>query len=130
VALYELLVGRSTWSPGPICGLVIKLVTHSKFPMADPYSSRGRPTGPEGSLPSVEEYHEANVHQDSNLGQNALGANALGYWLLVCPFLAIPDSKCPGAAVTHGGTAFEPLDHKWAIGAYIALYPALTYRGL
>jgi hypothetical protein len=46
--------------------------------MADSYSSQGHPTGPEGSLPSVEEYPESDVHQDSNLGQNALGTHALG----------------------------------------------------
>jgi hypothetical protein len=33
------------------------------------------------------------------MGQNALGARALGYLLLVCPFFAIPDSKCPKAAI-------------------------------
>jgi hypothetical protein len=67
--------------------------------MADSYSSQGRPTGPEGSLPFIEEYHESDIHQDSNMGQNALGARALGYWPLVCPFFAIPDSKCLEAVV-------------------------------
>jgi hypothetical protein len=78
---------------------VVKLVTHSKLPMADSYSSRGRPTGPKGSLPSVEEYHESDIHHDSNMGRNALGARALGYWPLVFRFYAIPDSKCPEAAI-------------------------------
>jgi hypothetical protein len=67
--------------------------------MADSYSSWGHPTGSEGSLPSIEEYHESVVHQDSKIGQNALGAHTLGYWPLVCPFRTIPDSKCPGVAV-------------------------------
>jgi hypothetical protein len=79
--------------------LVVKLVTHSKLSMADSYSSRGCSSSPEGSLPPVEEYHEFDIHQDSNVGWNAFGAHALGYWPLVCPFLAIPDSKCPEAAV-------------------------------
>jgi hypothetical protein len=72
---------------------VVKLVTHSKLPTANSYSSKGCPTGPEGSLPSFEEYHKSDVHQDSNMGQNALGIHALGYWLLVCPFFAIPNSS-------------------------------------
>jgi hypothetical protein len=72
---------------------------HSELPMVNSYSSQGRLTSSEGSLPSIEEYHELDVHQDSNMGQNALGARVLGYWLLVCPFLAIPDSKCPGTTV-------------------------------
>jgi hypothetical protein len=76
---------------------VVKLVTHSKFLMVDSYNSRTHPTGPEGSLPSVKEYHESDVHQDSKMGRNALGARALGSWPLVCPFLVIP--KCPRAAV-------------------------------
>jgi hypothetical protein len=73
--------------------LVVKLVTHSKLPMANSYSSQGRPTGPKGSLPSFKEYHESDVHQDSNMGQNALDARELGYWPLVCPFFAIPNSS-------------------------------------
>jgi hypothetical protein len=100
MALGELLVGRSKWSPGPICWVPAGCQAgDSKFPMVNSYSSRGRPTGPEGSLPSIEEYHESNVNQDSDKGRNGLGARALGYWLLVCPFLTIPDSKCPRAAV-------------------------------
>jgi hypothetical protein len=101
MALGELLAGRSGWSPDPIRRgwLVVKLVTYFKLSMVDSYSSRGRPTGPEGSLPSIEEYHESDIHQDSNMGRNALSACAPGYWPLVCPFFAIPDSECPGAAV-------------------------------
>jgi hypothetical protein len=68
---------------------VVKLVAYSQLPMANSYNSRGRPTGPKGSLPSFEEYHESDVHQDSNMGRNA---RVLGYWLLVCPFFTIPDS--------------------------------------
>jgi hypothetical protein len=33
------------------------------------------------------------------MGWNALDAHALGCWPLVCSFLAIPDSKCPRAAI-------------------------------
>jgi hypothetical protein len=33
------------------------------------------------------------------MGRNALGTRELRYKPLVCPFLAIPDSKCPRAAV-------------------------------
>jgi hypothetical protein len=80
-------------------------VTHSKFLMVDSYSSQGRPTGFEGLLLSNEEYHESNVHQDSNMGQNALGAR---YWPLVCPFLAIPKSNCPRAVVEP--TVGQPLN--------------------
>jgi hypothetical protein len=79
--------------------LVVKLVMYFELSMVDSYSSRGRLTGPEGSLPSIEEYHESDVHQDSNMGWNALSACAPGYWSLVCPFLSIPDSKCPRVAV-------------------------------
>jgi hypothetical protein len=72
---------------------VVKLVTHPKLPMANSYSSQGHSTGPEGSLSSFKEYHESDIHQDSNMGQNALGAHALGYWPLACPFFAIPNSS-------------------------------------
>jgi hypothetical protein len=70
VALGVLLAGKSEQSPSPIrwAPLVVKLVTHSKLPMANSYSSRGRPTGLEGLLPPFEEYHESDVHQDSNMG--------------------------------------------------------------
>jgi hypothetical protein len=78
---------------------VVKLVTHSKLSMADSYSSWGRSIGPEGSLPSIEEYHESDVYQDLNMGRDALDPRALRYWPLVCLFLATPDSKCPRAAV-------------------------------
>jgi hypothetical protein len=71
---------------------VVKLVTHSKLSTSNSYNSLGRLTGLEGSLPSFEEYHESDVHRDSNMGRNALGAHALGRWLLVCPFFAIPNS--------------------------------------
>jgi hypothetical protein len=54
-------------------------VTNSKFLRVDSYSSQGCPTGPEGSLPFLKEYHESDVHQDSNMGQNALGAHAPRY---------------------------------------------------
>jgi hypothetical protein len=96
--------------------LVVKLVMHSKFLMADSYSSQGCPTGPEGSSPSIEEYHESTIHQDSNMGRNALSACALGYWLLVCPFLTIPDSKCPGA--TAESTVGQPLNNWTVTGLY------------
>jgi hypothetical protein len=33
------------------------------------------------------------------MGLNALGARKLRYWPLVCPFLTIPNSKCPRATV-------------------------------
>ena len=56
--------------------LVVKLVMHSNFLMADSYSSRGCLTGLEGSMPSTKEYHESIIHQNSNMGQNALGARA------------------------------------------------------
>jgi hypothetical protein len=78
---------------------VVKLMTYSELLMADSCSSRGRSISPEGSLPSIEEYHESDIHLDSNMGQNALGAHGLGDWPLVCPFLAIPNSKCPGAPI-------------------------------
>jgi hypothetical protein len=65
------------------CRLVVKLVMHSILPIADSYSSRGRLTSPEGSLLSFEEYHELDVHQDPNMGRNALSAHVLGYWPLV-----------------------------------------------
>jgi hypothetical protein len=43
-------------------------------------------------MPSVGEYHESTINRDSNMGQDALGACTLGYWPLVCPSFAIPDS--------------------------------------
>jgi hypothetical protein len=51
---------------------------HSQLLTTDSYSSLGCPTGPEGSLPSFEEYHESDVHQDSIMGWDALGTHALG----------------------------------------------------
>jgi hypothetical protein len=93
MALGELLAGKSEWSPGPIRWAPAsgQAGDASKLPMANSYSSQGRLSGPKGSLPSFKEYHESDVHQDSNMAQNALSACALGYWLLVCPFFAIPD---------------------------------------
>jgi hypothetical protein len=101
MALDELFMGRFEWGLDPIRWAPAsgQAGDTPQFSMVDSYSSRGRPTTPEGSLPSVKEYHESDVHQDSNMGQNALSAHALGYWPLVCLFVAIPDSKCPGMAV-------------------------------
>jgi hypothetical protein len=44
--------------------------------------------------------------------RNALDARALGYWSLVCPFLSIPDSKCPRVAVEP--TLGQPLN-PWTV---------------
>jgi hypothetical protein len=76
MALGKLLVGRFEWSPGPICWVSAggQAGTYSKLLMVNSYSSWGYPTGPEGT-------------------------HALGYWLQVCPFLTITNSKCPRAAV-------------------------------
>jgi hypothetical protein len=80
-------------------------------------------------VPPVEGYHESVTDRDSNMGWDALGARTLWCWPLVCPSLAIPDSKCPEVTVEPGcGPASEPLDRKWAVGAYIAPYAVLTYR--
>jgi hypothetical protein len=70
MVLGDLLSGRSEWSPGPIHWAPASGQASDALQllMANSYSSRGRPTGPEGSLPSVKEYHEFDIHQDSNMG--------------------------------------------------------------
>jgi hypothetical protein len=56
-----------------------QLVTDFRFLMASPYSSQVRLTGPEGLLPFFEEKPWTVCSQDSNVGQDALGARAPGY---------------------------------------------------
>ena len=70
-----------------------QLVTDSRFSVANLYSSQVRSTGPKGSLPFLKENHGLGTDQDSNVGQDAHGARAPGYWLLVGLSLFTPHSK-------------------------------------
>ena len=70
-----------------------QLVINSRFSVANPYSSRVRSTGSKGSLPFFEKNHGLGTDQDSNMGQDARGTRAPGYWLLVGPSLSTPHSK-------------------------------------
>jgi hypothetical protein len=77
-----------------------QLVTDFRFLMASPYSSQVRLTSPEGSSPFFEEKPWTVCGQDSNVGQDAHGAHAPGYWLLAGPSLSTPYSKgFPRAAI-------------------------------
>jgi hypothetical protein len=88
-----------------------QLVTDSRFLTASPYSSPIRSTGPEGSSPFFEEKLWTMRGQDPNMGQDAYGAHAPGYWPLVGPSFFTPRSeRCPRATVIPvGGPAFELL---------------------
>ena len=56
-----------------------QLVTDSKLLAVSPYSSWVHLAGPKGSLPFFEENHGLGTDQDSNMGQDVLGARAPGY---------------------------------------------------
>ena len=64
-----------------------QLVADSRFLTTSPYSSRVRSTGPKGSLPFFEGKPWIISGRDSNVGWDAHGACALGYWPLVGPSL-------------------------------------------
>ena len=70
-----------------------QLVTDSILLAANPYSSWVRSAGPKGSLPFLRKNHGLGTDQDSNVGWDARGARAPGYWPLVGPSLSIPCSK-------------------------------------
>ena len=76
-----------------------QLVTDSRFLAASPYSSWVRSTGPEGSLSFFKEKPWIVSGRDSNVGRDARGARAPGYWPLVGhPFPPVT-LKVPGAVV-------------------------------
>ena len=87
-----------------------QLVADSRFSAVNPYSSRVRSTGPEGSLPFFEKKPWIISGQDSNVGWDARGARAPGYWPLVGPSLSTLTLKVPRAVVEPvGGPTFELL---------------------
>jgi hypothetical protein len=87
-----------------------QLVTDSRFLMASPYSSRVHSTGPEGLSLFFEEKPWTVHCQDSNVGQDAHGTRAPGYWPLAGPSLTTPHSKVPrGSCEPIDGPTFEPL---------------------
>jgi hypothetical protein len=95
MVLGELPTGQFEWglsfhSRGSIMG---QLVTDSRFFTASPYSYQVRSTGPEGSLPFFEQKPWTMCDQDSNMGQDALGARAPWYWPLADPSFSTPRSK-------------------------------------
>jgi hypothetical protein len=67
-----------------------QLVTDSKFLTASPYSSPVRSTSPEGSLSFFNEKPWTVRGQDSNVGQDALGAHVPEYWPLAGPSYSTP----------------------------------------
>ena len=73
------------------------------FSVVNPYSSRVRSTGPEGSLPFFEKKPWIVSGRDSIVGQDAHGARALGYWPLAGPSLSITYLRVPEVVV-------EPID--------------------
>jgi hypothetical protein len=113
MVLGELLTGYFEWGPGSRSwgSDMGQLVTNSKYLMASPYSSQVRSTGPEGSSPFFEEKPWTVHGQDSNVGQDALGTCAPGYWPLAGPSFCTPCSeRHPRAAVDPvGGPVFELL---------------------
>jgi hypothetical protein len=89
-----------------------QLVTDSKFPVSSPYSSRGRSTGPEGSLPLCGKKPWTKLNRDLNVVWEARGTRAPGYRPLADPSHSTPHSWWPEAAVEPtSGSAFELLGH-------------------
>ena len=87
-----------------------QLVTDSRFSAVNPYSSRVYSTGPEGSLPFFKEKPWIVSSRDSNMGRDARGAHAPGFWLLAGPSLSTLTLKVPGAVVEPvGGPTLELL---------------------
>jgi hypothetical protein len=88
-----------------------QLVTDSKFPAANPYSSQARLTGLEGLSPFFKEKPWIASCQDLNVFWEACGARAPKYWLLVRPSHPTPHLGYSEAVVEPtGGPAFERLD--------------------
>jgi hypothetical protein len=113
-----------------------KLVTDSKFLTASTYSSRVRSTGPKGSSPFFEKKPWTVHCQDSNMGQDAHSARALGYWPLADSSLTTPHFKVPwgscepivGRRSIFSSVSLLTSGGSWPIGAGRTVRPAHPSR--